>query len=382
MTERVLLIVAEPFVPWRGASLRARHTATALARLGYAVDLLVVPGGTLPEIPGVRIVRAPRVPFIGAARADGISTRKIYRVLLLIRSIMLAISRPRYRFVHGIDSAGLAAWVSARLCSADLIYERSEATDEISTSFGELFTLRRAALVITADPAVVGQMRRIGRESRVCLIADIPGTWQENENDDAQRDETRTRLALTDETTVVTYVGSFRKFQGVDLIFNALPALLQAAPQTRLLMVGGTAPEIAQAKDLLQKAGVADAVRFLGQIPATRLAPILAASDILVAPRRSGTHAPMKVLDYLYAGRAVVATDCAANRSILNHACALLVPPAPAAFAESLLALVRHPQRRAALGKAGRARVLADFSFTAFQDALRRCYAYVRLTAR
>ena len=378
MNERVLMIVAEPFVPWQGASLRARHTASALAGLGYPVDLLVLPGGDLPELPGVRIVRAPRIPLVGTARANGVSARGIYRWLLLLRAATLALGT-RYRFVHGVDGAWLAAWAAARLCGAELIYECSEAADDQRGAYGEGFALRRAAAVITADPAVVAHMRRLGHESRACLISDIPGTWQEGGDRDAQRAETRARLELAAESTVVTYVGSFRKFQGVDLIFNALPALLREAPGTRLLMVGGVPRDIAQAQTLLQQAGVAGAVTFLGQVPTAELVGVLAASDILVAPRRSGTHAPMKVLDYLLAGRAVVATDSAANRSVLTPACAVLAPPSPEAFARAIAALARRPDRRTALGEAGRARVLADFSFDAFQDGLRRCYAYAEL---
>jgi len=89
---------------------------------------------------------------------------------------------------------------------------------------------------------------------------------------------------------------------------------------------------------------------------------------------------PMKVLDYLRSGTAVVATDCAANRIALSSACALLVRPDPEALAAGILALTRDPDRRAALGAAGRVRVEREFSFAAFQDGLKRCYAYVLLT--
>lgn len=373
------MIVAEPFYPWRGVSLRARHTATALAGLGYAVDLLALPGSGPPEMPGVRVVRVPQVPFIRPVGSHGVSVRGIYRLLTLAWALVLAL-RNRYRFVHGVDATWFTAWLAGRVGGAALVFDQSTAPVKASPAFWERFAWRRAAAVITPDPAVVDRMRALHRESRVCLVDDIPGTWQETPT--ASVAEARERLGLAPELLVVTYVGSFRKYQGVDLVFNAWPAIVRAEPGTRLVMVGGTSQEIAAAHALLELADMADKVIFLGQIPAAELVDVLAASDVLVAPRRTGTHAPMKVLDYLRAGRAIIATDCVANRRALTSACALFVPPTVEALADGVLLLLRDANRRAALGEAGCRRAAHNFSFNVFQAGLRRCYDYVALKQR
>ncbi len=378
--ERVLLVAASPFLPWRGAALRARHTAVALAGLGYAVDVVALPGGEPPNVPGVRVLRVPRIPFVRTVRADGISVRGIYSFLLMVRALTLALVN-RYRIVHGSDAVWPAVWLAARLCGGGVVYE-SEGGGRSGggawAALRERLALQRADAVVTADPEVVGRMRALRRESRACLIADIPGAWQEV--DAARRPEVRARLGAEPETVVLTYVGSFRRFQGVDLLFNALPAVRREAPHVRLVMVGGTPQEIVTARAVLHGAGLENAVVFLGQVPTDELVQVLAASDILIAPRRGGTHAPMKVLDYLRSGTAIVATDCVANRSVLTPACAVLVHPSPEALAGGILTLVRDPARRMALGDQGRERVAREYAFGPFQEGLRRCYEYVCLT--
>jgi len=372
---RVLLITAYPFHPWCGAALRARHTAAALAGLGYGVDVLAPPGGEPPELPGVRVVQTPHIPCIGPMRPDGASARAIYRFLLAVWALALARVH-RYRIVHAVGAAWPAARLAARLCGSGLVYEADPQDRRAARRTSR--ALRRADAVIAAEPEGVDAMRELGRQSRACLIPDIPGTWQQA--DEAGRLDVRTRLGAAPDTPVLTYVGSFRKFQGVDLVFNALPAVLRDEPRARLVMVGGTPQEIAAARAIISRAGLEQTVAFLGRIPAVDLVQVLGASDILLAPRRTGTQVPMKVLDYLRSGTAVVATDCAANRIALSSACALLVRPDPEALAAGILALTRDPDRRAALGAAGRVRVEREFSFAAFQDGLKRCYAYVLLT--
>ncbi len=372
---RVLLIMAYPFHPWCGAALRARHTAAALAGLGYAVDVLTPPGGDPPELPGVRVVQVPRIPGVGPMRPDGASARGIYRFLLAVWTLALARAH-RYQIVHAVGAAWPAARLAARFCEGGLIYE-ADPQDRFSAQRASR-ALRRADAVIATEPEVVDTMRELGRQSRACLIQDIPGTWQES--DEAGRLDARTRLGTTPDAPVLTYVGSFRKFQGVDLVFNALPAVLRDEPRARLVMVGGTPPEVATARAIIRTAGLEQAVVFLGRIPAAELVQVLGAADILLAPRRTGTQVPMKVLDYLRSGTAIVATDCAANRIALSSECALLVRPSSEALAAGILTLARDPERRAALGTAGRERVEREFSFAAFQDGLKRCYAYVLLT--
>src|SRR5260370_10281111 len=61
---RILMIAREPFLEPRGTPFSVYHRAKALVTLGYEVDLVTYPIGKQVALPGLRIYRAPALPFI------------------------------------------------------------------------------------------------------------------------------------------------------------------------------------------------------------------------------------------------------------------------------------------------------------------------------
>ncbi len=76
---------------------------------------------------------------------------------------------------------------------------------------------------------------------------------------------------------------------------------------------------------------------------------------------------PLKVLEYMAAGKAILASDIPALREILRDGeTALLLPPGePEAWAAAARALLRDPGRAAALGARARAAFLAKHTWDA-----------------
>jgi glycosyltransferase involved in cell wall biosynthesis len=384
--DRVLFIDARAQYPWRGPCLRVGHDVDALTRLGYEVDLLTLPVGLLPAVPGVRTLTIPRLPFCRNL-PEGPSIRKfLLDLLLLTRAVALAL-RNRYAVVHGVDDAGILAWLAGRLSRTAVVFEQHDDRFRGRLRWwrrpaasiywaAERFVLRRADAVIAIDPGITADLRAVGREGRACLIADIPALLEPVDPD--ARAAAHARLIARADQILVTYTGSLARFQGLDLLFNAMPHVLQGDARVRFVIVGGNPVEIERQRQVLLQAGLEAAVTFLGRIPAHELAAVLAASDILVAPRLSGNCPPMKVLDYLQSGAAIVATDCDANRAVLTTEVAVLTPPRAEALADGILRLSRDPARRAELGRRGQELIRSSYSFEIFQDSLRRCYEYVR----
>ncbi len=86
-------------------------------------------------------------------------------------------------------------------------------------------------------------------------------------------------------------------------------------------------------------AGIDESVCFPGRIGTEELAALLSISDVLISPRRAGTTAPIKVLDYLKSGTPIVAADTPANRAILSAENAVITRLIPAEFAAGILRL-------------------------------------------
>ena len=126
-----------------------------------------------------------------------------------------------------------------------------------------------------------------------------------------------------------------------------------------------------------QAAGLAN-VRFAGYQPIERLPEVLATGDVHVVPLRAGlgnVSVPSKTYSSLAAARPVVASidaDTEVPRLLAVAGAGVSVPPGDAAaFTAAIGALVDDPERRGALGRAGRAWVEAEAS----PAAVGRAYA-------
>jgi glycosyltransferase involved in cell wall biosynthesis len=222
---------------------------------------------------------------------------------------------------------------------------------------------------------LVEDARTAGRASRACLIPDIPSSLAEASRTGIAG--ARARCARQPDDLLIAYVGSFAVYQGIDLLFKSIPLVAREEARARFVIIGGSPAEIEARKAELAGAGVPQAAIFLGHIDPDRLPDYLAAADILLSPRLTGVNTPLKLLDYLKAGAAIVATDCAANKLILDASLAQLTPPEPEAFSAGILKLCRDRNLRLELSRGGAKLLRERHNFSSFRDALRQCYEYV-----
>jgi hypothetical protein len=101
-SHRLLIISPQPFYEDRGTPIAVRQLVTALAALGFAVDLATFPVGSTPLIPGVRIVRAAN-PFGFRHVPVGFSFRKLVLDACLTGTVLNLLRRNRYAIVHGVE---------------------------------------------------------------------------------------------------------------------------------------------------------------------------------------------------------------------------------------------------------------------------------------
>jgi len=172
----------------------------------------------------------------------------------------------------------------------------------------------------------------------------------------------RRRLGLDVACVVVGFVGLFYRHQGVPTLLEAIARLRPTTPSLAGLVVGdGVMREEWQGS--AHRLGVADIVRFTGQVPYSEAPAYLSAMDVVVAPFTAdrGETSPFKVLDAMACERAVVASDLPSVRELARDSGAItLVPPDdPDALAAALETLLADPDRRRALARRGRAFVMA-----------------------
>jgi glycosyltransferase involved in cell wall biosynthesis len=144
------------------------------------------------------------------------------------------------------------------------------------------------------------------------------------------RGTARDRFDIADERPVVVYTGHLYDYKGIAPLLEAA----RSQPDVLYLLVGGWPEDVerwrADASDLAN-------VRFEGFVPNTQIPDYLAAADICIHPHSAhhdvaGWTSPLKLLEYMAAGRPIVATAIPGIRDLLFHDHnAIVVPPDDAA---------------------------------------------------
>jgi PEP-CTERM/exosortase A-associated glycosyltransferase len=122
--------------------------------------------------------------------------------------------------------------------------------------------------------------------------------------------------------TVVGFIGSFYAYEGLDLLLDALPAIVAEIPDARVLLVGG-GPQDEVLKAQATRLGIADKVVFTSRVPHAHVNRYYDLVDILAYPRHSmrltELVTPLKPLEAMAQGRLLVASDVGGHRELIEH---------------------------------------------------------------
>ena len=203
------------------------------------------------------------------------------------------------------------------------------------------------------------------------------------------REAARARLGLPPAAALVFAAGRLVRKKGFEYLIDALPLVESASPVHLAIAGGGDLAEELRAR--ARTAGVQDRVHFLGDVPQDQVGMWFAAADAAVVPSvrdDSGNvdGLPNTVLEALASGTPVVSTPAGGIASVIEDGrTGVIVPERDAlALAAALAHLLRDPERRAAMGRAGRALAEGRFGWEAaaarFEAAYDRALAFNSLT--
>lgn len=150
------------------------------------------------------------------------------------------------------------------------------------------------------------------------------------------------------------FVGFVRDWHGLDAVIEGLAAHPDPALAFTVIGDGPARPGLAA---LAAERGVAARVRFAGLVAHAEVPRAIADFDIALQPRVVEYASPLKIFDYMAAGRAIVAPDQPNIREVLEDGVtALLFDPAqPGAMWQAIARLAGDAALRARLGAAARA---------------------------
>lgn len=189
----------------------------------------------------------------------------------------------------------------------------------------------------------------------------------------------------TGEGCQILFVGRFEKRKGIDLVLGTLPRLLSDRPNVRVVLIGrddlpgetgepyrtvferehGTAPWF-------------DQVEFRGIVDDDALWKAYRQCDVFVAPSRFESFGLIFV-EAMMCSKPVIALRAGAAAEVVDHGITgLLVPDDTAKVLAALAELVEQPDRRLAMGAAGRATYEREFTVEAMGARIEQLLQTVR----
>jgi glycosyltransferase involved in cell wall biosynthesis len=382
------MIAPEPFFEPRGTPFSEYHRIRALLELGHTVDLVTYPFGSDVSMPGLRVFRCLRPPFVHEVRI-GPSLPKIPLDLTLALTACRRALAESYDVVHSHEEGSFIGVFLAAMLRVPHLYDMHSSLPQQLTNFAfsrsrllyhafsrmERFVIRRSRAVIVICQHLEDTVRQIEPNVPTVLIENAPGSGDTPVAGSGAR--VRRELGIPDGAPLVLYTGTFEAYQGLDLLFAAARHVAARRPDTRFVLAGGRPDQIAAARAEAARAGVAGVVVFAGQRPADEIPLFLDAADLLVSPRSSGTNTPLKIYQYLRSGRAIVATRLLTHTQVLDDAVAILTPATPEGFAEGILGGLEDPAMARAIGESALRLAETKYSYEAYLARTRQACAYL-----
>ena len=362
---RIAYICCDPGIPvfgTKGASVHIQEVVRELRFIGHEVALYAVRSGKhIPDDLTDLELHLEAVADVEPAEREQAQARAAERIVSRVIADGADLVYERYSlFSTALADITAATGVPGILeVNAPLIDEQRRHRSLVDAS-GAAQVLRRQvtaarATVCVSDP-VADWVRRRTADLSDTGAGDVAGRIHTVPNGVSVR---RIQPQPEDpDRLVVTFVGTLKPWHGVaDLITAAA-----LARQSWSLRIIGDGPEMDSLRAQAGRLGVeAD---FRGAVAPQDIPIHLAGSAIGVAPYpdlnggEQQYFSPMKVLEYLAAGLAVVASDVGQIPQLLEDGSGrhgvLVAPSDPTALAAALDDLAACPDRRARMGRSGR----------------------------
>jgi glycosyltransferase involved in cell wall biosynthesis len=326
----------------RANGIQTIETCHALAERGHDVALIARPDTQKPRRDPYEYYGLPRSARLLIEQAPVAGPQFARRIGYLSFALGRAIGQGRTDalFTRDLGVAALLAQLPARL-RPPFVYESHGFAPDVSEELPRL--------IATATPAGKHKLERLARrEALVWRQADGYVTITQALADLLiERFGSRDNIAVVpdgvrlpvqrhwvptpaDGPAVVGYAGHLYAWKGVDVLLEALARV----PSVRGLIVGGhdAEPDFGRVRDRAQQLGIASRVEFTGLVAPRAVAGLLARATILVLPNLATAistrfTSPLKLFEYMAAGRAIIASDLPAIREVLrNGENAMLVP--------------------------------------------------------
>ena len=385
----IAMVAACPFPANRGSAASIREMSDTLSQMGHAVHIVTYPMGQKDIV-----VRHAKVHRTGPFRPEtdakvGPSREKFLRDLALLRLLHRVIQRERIDIIHAHNYEGaligmMAKWITGR----PLLYNAVNLMSDELAGYGFIRPAWLAHAIahgldwfvpifpdhITAVSPELKQwfVERGTAERKVDMI---PAGIVPELFDSADPEKLRRRHRINGRA-IVMYTGVLNAFQRIDYLLRAFAVVSKQLPDALLMMVSPLVSEShrREHKKLADQLGISDAIMWIAPHSLDDLPSYLALASVTVISRPECPGHPVKLLNYMLAGKPIVCFEGAAKGLRHLHD-AFIVPNHDCeALGKGIITLLKDRALAAKLGANARTTVLDNFDWRRICERIERIY--------
>jgi len=381
---RIAMVAACPFPSMRGSQVLIRELAQGLADRGHEVHLVTYPEGeSMAAVRGIRVHRARRVR--GAARREHWGWRRVLLDISLARTLYRIVREARIQVIHAHNyEAPVASFLVRWLTGVPVVYHSHNALSDELAYYCAPGWRRRVA-------GVVGRMldRQVPRRAdfSIALTDDLESFLRSCGATAVAKVPPGSGLALAATASdeggrfagkfVVMYTGNLDPYQDLEVLWSAFRTLLATVPESLLVVVTHEAQWSTRAGSALTELVDAGSAQVIVAPTFAVVRRAMASADVLVSPRQSWSGYPIKLLNYLAAGRAVVAAAGSAKGIVDGRNGLVFANGDAAGLAAALDRLAQNVPLRVRLGEQAQAAIRAAVPGRRDIDQIEAIYAHV-----
>lgn len=379
---RVLMVATCPFPTRQGTQVYIGQMAEWLARAGHHVALVTYGHGEGDLVRHDRgaafaMHRAARGPGSGSLASGPSWERPASDALLTWRAWDVARRAQRegraFDLVHAHNYEGaLAGAIVGRALGLPVLYHAHNLmSDELPTYF-EGAAMRRLAswagrALDRGVPGLADRCLAVSRhaQARLSALHEVPISWH------PPAVSCPAPTGSSQASVDAVYLGNLDGYQNPAGLFEALAWL--RARRSGLRVAAVTADPAPRWERWLSRYGLGEVVRVVPHGDFEHAWGWLCRARVALLPRTVASGFPIKLINYLAAGRPVVASEGGAQGLGVDEGVVVVPDGQPVAFARALGGLLDDPARAARLGRQASA-AASGFMWPARGAALEREY--------
>lgn len=367
-------------------SIHIKSIVDALVELGCEVEIVAPvkgePGRVGPNAGLLSKIKKSAPPFVFELLQIGynlVTYRKMARAIdatkpdfvyeryaLYNFGAILAAKRRGVKVILEVNTAYASAWAKYFK-----VYFQGFATRI------EDYIFSRADAIITVTKELREKLRDGGVACRIEVMHN--GVDLKAFNPGVSSPALKKELGLEGASCVVGFVGTLNKWHGIDLLMDAIPAVVNKDPGVRFLVVGeGLMKE--EFQGFVKTKGLDKFVRFAGRRPHREIPGLVGVMDIGLMPNSNDYGSPMKIFEYMAMGKVTVAPSIPTIREIIDSPKegVLFKPGDLSGFTDALLMLSSDEAMRRRIGEAAYKKVSENFTWKSNAMGILRIYDGLR----